>query len=108
MLIRVMAGVSERSAELLPNDLWPRSLGETLRLLRHRARISRDDLAVAAGASSGAISNYENDVSMPSALTLRRLCWALGDALGSPPQQLWEQIGVLLDHIGTLAVSKSR
>ena len=82
-----------------PRGLWPQSLGETLRLLRHRARISRDGLAQRVGVSAGAISNYENDVSMPPALTLRRVCAALGIALGSPTAELWDEIGRLLDHV---------
>lgn len=89
----------ERLASGFPRGLWPQSLGETLRLLRHRARISRDELAQRAGVSAGAISNYENDVSMPPALTLRRVCGALGMALGSPTAELWDEIGLLLDQV---------
>ncbi|MGH9277134.1 MAG: helix-turn-helix domain-containing protein [Acidimicrobiales bacterium] len=74
-------------------------MGETLRLLRHRARISRDELAETAGVSAGAISNYENDVSMPPARTLRRICWALSAALGRSSQELWAQVGLLFDQI---------
>lgn len=88
-----------REENRLPVGLWPQSLGETLRLLRHRARISRDDLAERAGVSAGAISNYENDVSMPPALTLRRICWALGAALGQSTQELWAQFGLLFDRL---------
>jgi DNA-binding XRE family transcriptional regulator len=92
------ATTGDQGAVVLPAGLWPQSLGETLRLLRHRARISRDQLAARAGVSAGAVSNYENDVSMPPALTLRRVCSALGTALGRPSAELWEQLGVLLDH----------
>ncbi len=93
------APAGERLVPGSPTGLWPQSLGETLRLLRHRARISRDDLAQRAGVSAGAISNYENDVSMPPALTLRRVCAALGIALGSPTAHLWDEIGLLLDRV---------
>jgi len=54
-------------------QLGPNSIGEALRMLRHRARLTRDALAEGAGVSAGAISNYENDVSAPAAATLRRL-----------------------------------
>ena len=93
------AGRLERRDGIPQAALWPQSLGETLRLLRHRARISRDDLAQRAGVSAGAVSNYENDVSMPPAVTLRRVCSVLGGALGISSTELWEQIGLLLDDL---------
>ena len=77
--------------------LGPQSIGEALRMLRHRTRITRDDLARAAGASAGAISNYENDVSTPLAPTLRRIAHALAPLLGVPPAELWEQFGQIMD-----------
>jgi transcriptional regulator with XRE-family HTH domain len=77
--------------------LTPLSLGESLRLLRHRAKIGRDQLAKLVGVSTGAISNYENDVSMPAASTLRRLSAAFGQLLGCPPAELWGQFGQILD-----------
>lgn len=77
--------------------LGPESIGEALRMLRHRTRLNRDDLARAAGASAGAISNYENDVSTPSAPTLRRIAHALAPLLGMPPAELWEQLGQIID-----------
>ena len=79
-------------------SLGPESMGEALRLLRQRARLSRDDLAARAGVSAGAISNYENDVSAPSAAVLRKLTLAFADALDRDPAQLWEQLGDLLDR----------
>ena len=66
-------------------------------MLRHRARITRDDLARSAGASAGAISNYENDVSTPLAPTLRRVTHALAPLLGVAPAELWEQFGQIMD-----------
>lgn len=78
--------------------LGPQTLGEALRLLRHRARVSRDQLAASSGASPGAISNYENDVSVPPAPTLRRVCRALASALDQAPTALWVEVGTLLDH----------
>ncbi len=66
-------------------------------MLRHRTRITRDDLSRAAGASAGAISNYENDVSTPLAPTLRRIAHALAPLLGVPPAELWEQLGQIMD-----------
>ena len=67
-------------------------------MLRHRARLTRDALAAAAGVSAGAISNYENDVSAPTAGTLRRLVLVLANALDADRAELWDQIGDVLDH----------
>lgn len=90
-----------------PAGLGPQSLGEALRLLRYRARTSREGLAKLGGISTGAISNYENDACMPSASTLRRLAVALSALLGSTPAQLWDQLGEALDtfdgHGGTVS-----
>jgi len=81
-----------------PTVLGPQSLGEALRMLRHRARTSRDQLASDAGVSAGAISNYENDISVPPAPTLRRVCRVLAQALEWPPADLWAQMGALIDQ----------
>ena len=80
-----------------PLQLAPSTLGEALRLLRHRAHVSRDELARSAGISAGAVSNYENDVSDPAASTLRRLCSALARPLSAVPA-IWEQLGAVLDQ----------
>lgn len=77
--------------------LDPQTLGEALRMLRHRSRYGRDQLAAAAEVSAGAISNYENDVSTPSAPTLRRVAWALAGWLELDVREVWEELGVLLD-----------
>ena len=77
--------------------LGPDSIGEALRLLRHRARLSRDTLAQHAGVSAGAISNYENDVSAPSAATLRRLTLVLAALVDNDPIALWNEMGAILD-----------
>ena len=80
--------------------LGPDSIGETLRLLRHRARLTRDALAQHAGVSAGAISNYENDVSAPSAVTLRRISRVMADLLHRDSGELWANFGALLDLQG--------
>ncbi len=85
-----------------PSALGPDSLGEALRLLRHRTRLTRDALAGRVGASAGAISNYENDISTPSAATLRRLASTFGDLLGTDPRILWDQLGALVDRRPTV------
>ena len=77
--------------------LGPDSIGEALRMLRHRARLTRDALAQHAGVSAGAISNYENDVSAPSAATLRRLTLVLAALVGNDPVALWDEMGAILD-----------
>jgi transcriptional regulator with XRE-family HTH domain len=81
-------------------QLGPDSIGEALRLLRHRARLTRDALAKESGVSAGAISNYENDVSAPSAATLRRLALVLAAALETDALELWQQLGDVLDRQG--------
>lgn len=78
-------------------SLGPESLGEALRMLRHRTRTSRDQLASEANVSAGAISNYENDVSTPSAPTLRKVTHALAGLLGVEPGRLWEEFGRIMD-----------
>jgi len=88
----------EHDAASSPTVLGPQSLGEALRMLRHRARTSRDQLASDAGVSAGAISNYENDISVPPAPTLRRVCRVLAQALEWPPADLWAQMGALIDQ----------
>ena len=75
----------------------PISLGEALRMLRQRSRYSRDQLAREAGVSGGAISNYENGVSVPPAPTLRQIAIALSTALGHDVAEVWQQLGDILD-----------
>jgi transcriptional regulator with XRE-family HTH domain len=77
--------------------LGPTSVGEALRLLRRRARLSRDELAGRARISAGAVSNYENDVSAPPAASLRRVVSVLAEALDIDRAELWEQFGQLCD-----------
>lgn len=86
------------AAGIRPGALEPATLGEALRLLRHRAALSRDALASITALSAGAVSNYENDVSAPSAVALRRLAHALAEAVEHDVEALWTQLGVLLDE----------
>ena len=90
--------MTQRREEEFLGGLGPRTLGEALRLLRHRTRVSRDEVARRAGVSAGAISNYENDVSLPAAPTLRRVCQVLAELLDTAPAELWEQMGLVLDR----------
>ena len=83
----------ERSGQLGPD-----SIGEAIRLLRYRARLTRDELAPRAGVSAGAVSNYENDVSVPPAATLRRLAIVFADVLDADLSELWDQLGDILDR----------
>lgn len=76
----------------------PVSLGEAVRVLRRRSGYSRDQLALEAGVSTGAISNYENGVSVPGAPTLRQIARALSTALGHDVAHVWEELGQLLDE----------
>jgi len=93
-------GVIDLTARRDDLGLGPESAGEALRLLRYRAKLSRDDLATLVGVSAGAISNYENDVSAPSAVTLRRISRILADLLHRDPGEMWDNFGALLDLQG--------
>ena len=84
-------------ATAITTALSPESVGEALRLLRRRARLSRDDLAARTGLSAGAVSNYENDVSAIPAANLRTLIRVLAGVLEVDPDALWRQFGELLD-----------
>lgn len=88
---------SASSHGALEFTLGPLTLGEALRMLRHRARQNRDQVALASGTSAGAISNYENDVSVPPAPTLRRISLVLATMLDVDPRELWEQFGKVMD-----------
>jgi transcriptional regulator with XRE-family HTH domain len=88
--------------------LGPQTVGEALRVLRHRARASRDQLARATGLSAGAVSNYENGVSVPPAPALRRLCRALATLLEVDLDLLWAQLGEVLDETASPDTSQSR
>ena len=90
--------VATERADVRDAGLAPQSLGEALRLLRHRTRTSRDELSRLAKLSTGAISNYENEVSSPSARALRRLAVALAGLMGTGVAPLWEQLGQVLDR----------
>ena len=95
-IVPVMA--QSRSASTSSGFLTPSSVGEAVRLLRHRGRLTRDALATEAGVSAGAISNYENDISAPSAATLRRLALVFAAALDIDEAELWQQFGDVIDR----------
>lgn len=86
------------AATVMDDTLAPKSLGEALRLLRHRSRVSRDELARLVGVSAGAVSNYENDVSTPPAPTLRRTAAVLAGLLNVDVSRLWEELGQVIDR----------
>ena len=65
--------------------------------------MNRDDLAAAARISSGALSSYEKDASIPSAAALRRLTRRVAECLECDVAELWEQFGTLLEGEPTLA-----
>ena len=88
---------SEALATTITTGLGPESVGEALRLLRRRARLSRDELAGRAGVSAGAVSNYENDVSAPPAVNLRAIVRVLAGELTIDIDVVWQQFGSLLD-----------
>jgi transcriptional regulator with XRE-family HTH domain len=84
-------------ATSITSALGPESVGEALRLLRRRARLSRDELAGRAGLSAGAVSNYENDISAVPAANLRTLIRVLAGELAIEPTVVWQEFGELLD-----------
>lgn len=77
--------------------LIPESLAEALRLLQARAGLNRDDLARAVGVSSGAISHYLNEVSLPPVAVLRKLTAVFANRLGVNPTKLWAEFGNILE-----------
>jgi uncharacterized protein len=78
--------------------LAPITLGEAIRLLQARAGLNRDEMSRLARVSSGAMSNYVNDVSAPSASVLRRIANVLAGRLALNPAVLWIELGHLLDE----------
>ena len=59
-------------------DTLTLTLGERILLCRHRARLSKTELAHRTGVSPSAISKYEDDISAPSQETITNLAIALG------------------------------
>ena len=91
------ADMSGAEATSITSALGPESVGEALRLLRRRARLSRDELAGRAGLSAGAVSNYENDISAVPAANLRTLIRVLAGELAIEAAIVWQEFGELLD-----------
>jgi CheY-like chemotaxis protein len=73
------------------------TLGETLQVLCSRARISRKELAQLVGVSTGALSNYLGDVTLPSAARLRKMTDVLAAALDADRHELWVALGHALE-----------
>jgi transcriptional regulator with XRE-family HTH domain len=86
--------------------IQPQTLGEALRLLQRRAGLNRDDLAKVLEISSGALSNYLNDVSVPSAPLFRMMVNVLADRLGLEAGRLWLEMGRFLDDSYRVVVEK--
>lgn len=80
-------------------SLAPKTLGEALRLLIERAGYARERLARDVGVSAGSLSNYAHDVSVPSLVVARRLVVAIASRLGSNADELWLEIGHLIDDV---------
>jgi transcriptional regulator with XRE-family HTH domain len=86
--------------------IQPQTLGEALRLLQRRAGLNRDDLAKVLEISSGALSNYMNDVSFPSAPLFRKMVNVLADRLGVEAGRVWLEMGHFLDDSYGVVVEK--
>ena len=79
-----------------------RTLGEGLRLLLYRAGLKQEVIAAELGVSTASVSAYLNDASLPNAVALRRLSQFLGDKLDRPAEELWAELGELLDATAVL------
>lgn len=83
-----------------PDDhpLHPRSLGESLLILRHRSGLTRDDLSARSGVATGTITRYEHDeTARVDMQAVRRILMVLADAAGMDASDLWTAIGVVID-----------
>lgn len=81
----------------VPVELAARTVGEALILLRHRARLSRDQVADMAEVAGGTLSRLEKDVGQSSAGILREVVKVLAGATNADYEALWAEIGRLLD-----------
>ena len=79
-----------------------RTLGEGLRLLLYRAGLKQEVIAAELGVSTASVSAYLNDASLPNAVALRRLAQFLADKLERPAEELWTELGELLDATAVL------
>ncbi len=80
----------------MPRPLATLSLGEFLALLQRRSGISQEELAARVGVSTGSVSHYLRDHSLPPAGVLAKMVAVLADALHEDFELLWRQIGQLL------------
>lgn len=79
------------------------TLGEGLRLLMYRAGVRQEVVADELGVSSASISGYLNDASIPNAGTLRGLARVLASRLDMPPNDIWAELGELVETSSSLA-----
>lgn len=79
-----------------------RTLGEGLRLLIYRASVKQEALASELGVSTASVSAYLNDASLPNAVSLRKLAQFLAQKLDRPADELWSELGELLDATAVL------
>jgi transcriptional regulator with XRE-family HTH domain len=81
-----------------------RTVGEALVLLRHRAHMSRDQVAVSAQVATGTLSRYENDLTLkPDVIALRRIARTLAEQTGDTEEKVWHDIGALIDRMHLIA-----
>jgi transcriptional regulator with XRE-family HTH domain len=90
---RVEGSVSDVSSDIFS----PKTLGEAIRVLQDRARMSREQLARGCGVSPASITNYLTGNTSPPAAVLRRLSNVLAEGLSIDPIQLWVELGALVD-----------
>lgn len=80
--------------------LLPRTLGEALLVLRHRAGLGRDVTAIEARVPAETLSRYEKDLTAkPDLAAIRRIFIVLSDHTGDDMGRLWQEVGGLLDRI---------
>lgn len=82
-------------------ELEPRSIGETLYLLRRRTRLDREELAERAGVVHATYSRYENDTTrngVYDVAALRRILHVLADELHIDDRVLWDAVFTALER----------
>src|SRR6266571_5203063 len=93
-----MTSKATRRGNILKDGaIAPQSLGEAIRLLQFRARLTREELASLAGISPASMTNYLYGLSSPSVAVFRRIAAVLAERLGVNPARLWMDLGALLE-----------
>ncbi len=80
-------------------ELQPMTLGETLRMLRARSRMTREELAEASGVAPSSVSRYELDEAPnPGMLVVRRMLRVLCEKTEVDFNVAWNAAGDLVEQ----------